>query len=110
MTERQEPYGVTAECLHCGVTFVPRRAGHVFHSAFCRHRGERAPHERKPVDLEPIVRLFDEARDPGEKVRPDDWHPAAELGTAAEWRALDAGQSVTQRRRWYGTLVLEGRL
>jgi hypothetical protein len=106
VTERQQPLGTVAECLHCGVGFVPRNASHVFHSAECRHRGERQPHEREPVDHEQIARLFDEVRDPDEKVRPDDWHPNPD----PEWQALDAWDTVGRRRRWYEELTLRGKV
>jgi hypothetical protein len=99
MTEPLEPHGRTVEC-HCGVPFTPRKAGHVFHSAFCRHRGEREPHERRPVDQEQLERLFDESRDPGERVRPDEWHPGP-----AEWLELDACDTLESRRRWYLNLM-----
>jgi hypothetical protein len=46
------------------VEFTPRKLGHVFCSAFCRHRGESEPHKRHPVDHEQITRLFDDSRDP----------------------------------------------
>lgn len=103
MTERQAP--LTAECLSCGVEFEPRKCGHVFCSSFCRYRGERRPGEREPVDHEQIARLFDEGRDPDERVRADDWHPGG-----PEWVELDAGDTVAERRRWYGNLLREGDL
>jgi hypothetical protein len=107
MTERLAP--LTMECLSCRTTFTPRKAGHVFCSSFCRHRGERQPGEREQADPGAIARLFDEDRDPNEPVRPDDWHPEP-LGS--ELRVLDeefglAG-TVADRRRWYGNLRREG--
>lgn len=102
MTERQAP--LTAECLSCGVEFEPRKFGHVFCSSFCRHRGERRPGEREPVDHEQIARLFDEGRDPDERVRDDDWYP----GSCIEMKELDAGDTVATRRRWYGNLAEMG--
>jgi hypothetical protein len=107
MTERQQgPYGIVANCLRCGVEFAPRRAGHVFHNAACRHAGAREPHERVIVDHEQITRLFDSSRDPDEKVRADDWHPNPDPA----WRALDSWDAVRVRRRWYEELVLAGKV
>ena len=102
MTDRHAP--LTAECLRCGVEFVPRKFGHVFCSSFCRHRGERQPAERVLGDPEQIARLFDEGRDPDEQVRPDEWHPSPD----SEFVDLDAGDTVAARRRWYSNLVREG--
>ena len=106
MTEPLEPHGTTRQCLHCGVEFVPRKFGHVFHSIECRHRGARPAHERKPIDLEAIERLFDEARDPGERVRPADWHPHPE----SPLFELDLVDTVESRRHWYLKLKEIGRL
>jgi hypothetical protein len=94
----------TVECLCCGREFVARKAGHVFCSSFCRHRGEHRPEERDQADPEQVARLFDDDRDPDERVRPDDWHPAPE----SEFAELDAGDTVAQRRRWYRNLRREG--
>jgi hypothetical protein len=97
-----------AECLRCGTVFTPRKYGHIYCSPQCRHRGERGPHDPPAVDPEQVDRLFDLARDPGERVRDDDWfHP---LDAAPEWKALYAHDTVEGRRRWYLTLVKEGRL
>ena len=104
MTEPLEPHGTTRECLHCGAPFVPRKVGHVFHSVECRHRGERRPDERQPIDLEAIERLFDESRDPGERVTDDDWFPGAAM------KHLYSFDSVGGRRRWYRSLQRLGRL
>jgi hypothetical protein len=93
------------ECLHCGVEFSPRKAGHVYHSIECRHRGERAPHERTMVDPEAVGRLFDPARDPDERVRPDDWFPGP-----AEAAGVYSVDDVGTRRRWYRNLLDSGRL
>jgi hypothetical protein len=106
MTKPLEPHGITAECLHCGREFEPRKYGHVFCSTFCRHHGERQPHEREPIDLEAIERLFDESRDPGEPCREDDWFPES----CAEMKALYMYDTVEGRRRWYGNLLLAGKL
>jgi len=106
VTEPLARHGRTAECLGCGVEFEPRKFGHVFCSAFCRHRGERAPHERGPVDHGAIARLFDESREPGERCRDDDW--IAE--SCAAMKRLYAADTVAARRRWYTTLHLEGKL
>jgi hypothetical protein len=105
VTEPLVPHGRTEECLHCGGEFTPRKAGHVFCSTFCRHRGERAPHEREPIDHEAIERLFDPSRDPDARCRDDDWYPDSCL----EMKALDAGQTVRSRRRWYTNLQLSKR-
>lgn len=100
--------GLMAECLHCGVSFVPRKAGHVFHSIACRHRGARAPHERKPIDEEQIARLFDPKRDPSERCRLDDWFCPADADESI--RALYLYDTVGERRRWYRNLEQMGRL
>ena len=107
MTERQAPYGLTAVCLHCGVAYTPRKAGHVFCSAFCRHRGERLPDQREPVDHEQIRRLFDTERDPDERVRPDDWHATPQV---PEFVELDRWDTLRQRRHWHEELRAMGRL
>ena len=86
-------------CLRCGVEFVPSKRGHVYCSADCRHQGEREPSERPPADPEQVRRLFD-ARDPSERVRPDDWHPAPLSGFAE----LDACHTLERRRRWFHEL------
>ena len=100
-----------ASCLHCRRPFEPRRAGHVFCTSFCRHRYRGGPHgdPTPAVDYEQldeqIARLFDESRDPDERVRLDDWHPHPE-----GWADLDACDTVAKRRRWYLALLEEGRL
>lgn len=109
MTEPLEPRGITRECLHCGVEFVPRKAGHVFHSIECRHRGERRADERQPIDVEAIERLFADSRDPRERVRPDDWFPGSHDSATAAGVALFAHDTVEGRRRWYLNLK-KGRL
>jgi hypothetical protein len=58
------------------------------------------------TDWEAVERLFDEDRDPGERVRKDDWHPSPEV----EWRELDLVDTVEQRRRWCLALMDEGQL
>ena len=63
----------SAECLHCGKRFWPRRRGHVFCSRACRHKGERPLRERMEIDPEQVKRLFDPDRDPEERIREDDW-------------------------------------
>jgi hypothetical protein len=65
----------------------------------------RRPTARE-TDWEAAERLFDEDRDPGERVREDDWHPTPELG----WRELDLVQTVEERRRWYVALLDQGQL
>jgi hypothetical protein len=94
-----------AECLHCGGSFVPRKAGHVYCSISCRHRGERRPEERIPVNQAAVERLFDPRRDPDERVRLDDWHPGP-----PEMLELDACATVARRRAWYLNLAKLGRL
>lgn len=76
----------TAECLHCGRSFVRRKVTHVFCSSECRHHGEQVPGEREQADPALLARLFAEARDPDERVEPDEWHPAP------DWADLDAGR------------------
>jgi hypothetical protein len=84
---------------------MPRKFGHVFCSSFCRHRGERAPNlDRARADPDQVARLFDSGRDPGKRVRPDDWQPSPR----SEFVELDAGDAVATRRRWYGSLLREG--
>jgi hypothetical protein len=78
----------------------------VFCWVACRHRGERRPGERVPVDRAAVARLFDEARDPDSRVLRDDWHP----GPSPEWVALDIVDTVETRRRWYRELEKLGRL
>jgi hypothetical protein len=56
------------------------------------------------ADPEQIARLFHESRDLDELVQADDWHPSLD----PEWRELDAGDTVAERRRWYGNLLREG--
>jgi hypothetical protein len=90
-----------AECLHCGKEFTPRRAGHVYHSPWCRHHGERKPYDPPPVDQDQISRLFNPRRNPTERIADDDWHVG---GT--EWQSLDAADTVTDRRRWFESLKL----
>jgi hypothetical protein len=97
---------LSAECLHCGVQFTPRKAGHVFHSRECRHKGERPPRERVLRDVAAIARLLDRGRDVEERVREDDWHP----NPGTEWVRLDACETVRVRRHWYTQLLEEGRL
>jgi hypothetical protein len=83
---------------------VPRKFGHVFCSSVCRHRGERRPEERDLADPGQVALLFDEGRDPDERVGPDDWHAAPQ----SEFAGLDAGDTVAGRRRWYRNLLREG--
>jgi hypothetical protein len=96
-----------ANCLHCGKKFVPRRAGHLYHSRECRYAARDDP-ERRPVDRTLVERLFDKGRDPSERVREDDWHPAVGFENAEEWKELDWQDTVESRRRWYLTLREEG--
>jgi hypothetical protein len=94
-----------ARCLNCRREFEPRKRGHVFCKPECRHRGVRKP-DAPPTDWEAIERLFDENRDPSERVRGDDWHPTPE----PVWHELDRVQTVEQRRRWCLELVDDGQL
>jgi len=49
-------------------------------------------------------RLFDPARDPGERVREDEWF----YGGSAEFAALYTHDTVEDRRRWYRNLAALG--
>ena len=95
----------TAECLHCGIAFEPTRAGHLYCTPWCRHHGPRSPQDRRPVNHDQIARLFDEDRDPDERVRDDDWHGNRDDENGQAWMELDATDTVGQRREWYRTLV-----
>jgi hypothetical protein len=59
------------------------------------------------VDHEQIARLFDPSRDPGERVRDDDWFTPADR---PDLRELYAEETVAARRRWYLALVADGRV
>jgi hypothetical protein len=96
-----------AECLHCGQFFQPRRQGHVFCSNVCRYRGERPLGERGEIDVEAVKRLFEPSRDPDERVLEDDWIAG---GPDPVWRSLYAHETVGDRRRWYMSLLMDGRL
>ncbi len=82
----------------------------MFCSRFCRHRhrgiGNDGRRGRPVVDPEQIDRLFDNARDPQERVRPEDWHPSPDSG----FLELDAYDTVGARRHWYLALIKEGLL
>jgi hypothetical protein len=93
-------------CLRCHREFVPRKIGHVFCKPACRHAGPRRADEPEPPSEEVIARLFDESRDPTERVREDDWHPSPDPA----WHALDAGETLQARRRRFQALMDEGRL
>jgi hypothetical protein len=93
-------------CAHCGVMFEPTRAGHIYHTPECRYGGPVDPDQRQVPDTDAIDRLFAKDRDPEERVRPDDWHPDP---PGSAFRALDAHDTVAQRRTWYLGL-LHGRL
>jgi hypothetical protein len=79
--------------------------GHAFCKPECRHRGVRKP-DAPQTDWAAVERLFDEDRDPGERVRDDDWHPSPD----PVWHELDRVDTVEQRRRWCLTLLDEGQL
>jgi hypothetical protein len=100
-----------AECLHCGGEFTPRKFGHVFCSVGCRHSGERRPEERALVDPDAVARLFDQARDPSERVRDDDWLPESHKSPEVRrlYAPLEACDTVETRRRWYLALAAAGR-
>jgi len=68
-------------------------------------RGPRSPQDRRPVNHDQIARLFDEDRDPDERVRDDDWHGNRDDENGQAWMELDATDTVGQRREWYRTLV-----
>jgi hypothetical protein len=108
MTKALRP--LTANCLSCGREFRAAQARSRLCSSFCRHRhrgeGNHGRPRRPAVDPEQIERLFDSARDPQERVRPDDWHPSPDSG----FSDLDGWDTVAKRRRWYLTLIKEGLL
>lgn len=89
-----------AECARCGREFVQRRSDHRFCSRECRHLGERRLGEPVP-DHAAVERLFDPRRDPEELVRDDDWYPGAGTKDGDAFAALDAHDTVAQRRTWY---------
>lgn len=62
-----------------------RVAGEEAGTQRCRHRGELRPEDRLATDRDQLARLFDESRDPAERVRDDDWHPFSD----PVWRELD---------------------
>ena len=66
-----------AECLRCRKEFEPRKAGHVFCSRECRHRGPRKEGDTVAPSEEELERLFDPKRDPERLVEATDWHPAS---------------------------------
>ena len=104
----EEMGGVVAECLRCKRKFAPRKAGHVFCSRECRHRGPRKESDDTVAPTEgELARLFDPKRDPESRVEPDDWHPTS---WDPEWVELDLRHTVSTRRRWFRTLVDEGRM
>ena len=88
-----------ASCARCGREFIQRRSEHRFCSAGCRHQGQREPYNPPPVKPEQVTRLFD-AREPSERVRADDWHPAPLSGFVE----LDACDTLERRRRWFQEL------
>ena len=96
-----------AECLRCRREFTARKAGHVFCSRECRHRGPRKEGDTVAPSEGELARLFDPKRDPEGLVGPDEWHPA---GQGSPWLELDACQTVFTRRNWFRRLVREDRL
>ena len=97
------PGVIIASCARCGRPFVRHRRGHLYCSRRCRHRGVLG--RTVTVDHEAVARLFDESRDPNERVRADDWHPGP-----AEWVEIHLVDSVAARRRWYQALEDDGEL
>jgi hypothetical protein len=91
----------TARCLRCQRVFEVRRPGHVYCSRTCRYAADFA--DFRPGDPIVVERLFDEDRDPNERVREDDWHPGP-------FPELDASDALESRRRWYATLRVLGRV
>jgi hypothetical protein len=73
----------------------------VFCRNLCRYRYRGESSKLQLADPEQIARLFDESRDPNERVREDDWFPT--LG----WADLFLADTVEQRRRWYLALLEE---
>jgi hypothetical protein len=92
-----------AKCLRCEVEFVPRKRGHVYHSAECRHGGPRKPGGPVPPNEEMLARLNGRGRSE-ERVDREDWHPA---GPGSTWIELDLCQTVATRLRWHQALVEE---
>ena len=56
------------------------------------------------ADPDLVARLFDDGRDPDDRVRGDEWHPSPD----SEFPELDAGDTLAQRRKWYRNLRREG--
>jgi hypothetical protein len=86
------------DCLHCGRQFTPRKAGHVFCSNACRHKGESNPGTGVDWNREKVAALFDPGRDPDERVNLDDWHPTPQHTGFVE---LDLVDTVKARRQQY---------
>jgi hypothetical protein len=82
---------------------VPRKRGHVYHSAECRHGGPRKPGGPVPPNEEMLARLNGRGRSE-ERVDREDWHPA---GPGSPWIELDLCQTVATRLRWHQALVEE---
>jgi hypothetical protein len=95
------------ECLRCRKLFEPRKAGHVYHSRECRHKGPRREGETEPPSEGDLARLFDRKRVSAGRVDVEDWHPA---GRESPWSRLDSKDSIESRRAWHSTLVEEGKL
>jgi hypothetical protein len=91
----------TTLCRHCWKPFRPSRRGHVYCTPECRHAGPLKWGET-PYDPQVVARLFDDSRDPGERVKTDEWFSPADAPPAV--RALYAHETVGQRRRWYRKL------
>jgi hypothetical protein len=56
------------------------------------------------TDWEAVERLFEEDRDPSERVRGDDWHPCED----PDWHEVDRVHTLEQRRRWCLALLDQG--
>ena len=93
-----------ASCLRCHGEFVRRRAGHVFCSTECRHRGPRHPDDPPPPTDDELARLFDD-RPAGERVAADEWFPIGD-----GWKDLYASETLGRRHRWFRNLVEGGEL
>lgn len=52
---------------------------------------------------DPVARLFDPSRDPGEQITCEDWHPGPPV-----FAELDACDTVAKRRAWFWRLAFGG--
>ena len=109
------PSGQTYEpinCRCCGKLFTPSQDGHAFCRHKCRWTGAKPPEEWEEWDA--VERLWDELRDPDERVRPDDWLFKSPSWLTSEnsvaWRHLHDHETVGLRRRQYRRLEAAGEL